>query len=364
MIKKFALILVALLIVGCVKSFEVSTLSDVRTYKILYQLKDNDIIDTVTYNLGFAKRLNEDPSYYFVKEIKDKIESEFGLLDRDFGINLDLKQLEYLSFKLDAITIGPTKNSYAVELILKAIIKLLNKKVSESDAIKILKTLTKKLEDKYDSLKYIIVNDTANLDGYYTIETKIDIDDLPYPKIAQDFEILIVEIADLSVWKMESNFLEIFQSVLGDEGLCVIKKIGIRLDRIESALRQKEQRLITKKTLETLLDIICKKTSVSYATETIDLIIKNLSFKHDVLKYVNINSSRYDEGIDAILVGVEVNLVETNEIGKALWAVIKKIKEISGDINFMEDFKKELGYEYLKKIEEIGVKLNLLEMLR
>jgi len=51
MIKKFALVLVALLMVGCVKSFEVPTLSDVRTYKILYQLKD--IIDTVKIPNGY-----------------------------------------------------------------------------------------------------------------------------------------------------------------------------------------------------------------------------------------------------------------------------------------------------------------------
>jgi len=54
MIKKFAgIILAALLMEGCVKSFEVPTLSDVRLYKILYQIKDKDVIDTVKIPVGY-----------------------------------------------------------------------------------------------------------------------------------------------------------------------------------------------------------------------------------------------------------------------------------------------------------------------
>jgi hypothetical protein len=86
--------------------------------------------------------------------------------------------------------------------------------------------------------------------------------------------------------------------------------------------------------------------------------------KHDILKYITIDGSRYNKGVDSIIIDVEINSVESYELGKALWAVIKKIKEINCDINFIENFKKELGSEFLKKIEDMGVKLGLLEMIR
>lgn len=320
----------------------------------------NEIIDAIT------KRLKEDPSYYFITEIKDKIESEFGSLDKEFGIDLDLKQLKYLFYKIDRIKISEAsvKNSYVVELVLKAIIKLLNKKVSESEAIKVLKTSIKKLENTSDILRYIMINDTPNSDGYYTIETKLDIDNVSSIKIVETFEKLIEEIGISTVWKTEPNFLEEFQSVLGDEGLFVVKKIGVRLDHIETALRQQEHELITKKTLKILIDLTSKKTSVGYAVETVDSIIKNVKLRHGVLKHITIDNSRYDEGVNAILINAEINSVESYELGKALWEVIRKIKEIDGDINFIEDFKKKLGSEYLQKIEGIGINLHLLEMTR
>jgi len=319
----------------------------------------NEIIDTLIEKLGIDKR------YYFTKEIKDEIESKFKSLNEEIRFNLDLRQYEYISDEIEWEKTAEVsiKNSYIMESVLKALINMLNKKVPEAEVIKTLKTSIKKLENINDITKYIIINDTPDEDGYYTIETKTNINDVISIRMADMLERFIEEIGRSIEWNTQHSFLEEFQSAIGDENIYAIKKMGVNLDHIGAVLRQQENEIITKKTLNTLIDLGSKKISVGFAVETIDFIIKKVKLKHDVLKYITIDNYRYDEGFDAIFINPAIKSVESNKLGKALWEIIKNMQEFIRERSFIENFKKELGDEYLKKIEEIGVNLHFLEII-
>jgi hypothetical protein len=181
--------------------------------------------------------------------------------------------------------------------------------------------------------------------------------------MADMLERFIEEIGRSIEWNTQHSFLEEFQSALGDENIYAIKEMGVNLDHIGTVLRQQENEIITKKTLNALIDIGSKKISVGFAVETINFIIKKVKLKHDVLKYITIDKYRYDEGFDAIFINPAIKSVESNKLGKALWEIIKNMQEFIRERNFIENFKKELGDEYLQKIEEIGVNLHFLEII-
>lgn len=319
----------------------------------------NEIIYILTIKLGKNKR------YYFTKEIKDEIESKFKSLGEENIFNLDFRQNEFVSddIDLEKIIEVSIKNSYIIDTILKALITILNKKMPEAEVIKILKTSIKKLENINDITKYIIINDTPDSNGYYTIETKEDINGIIPIRMADMLERFIEEIGRSIKCDIDHSFFEEFKNILGDENLYFIKKMGVNLDRIGVILQQQENEIITKKTLKTLIDISCKKISVGFAVETIDSIIKKVKLKHDVLKYVTIDKYRYNEGINAISIDEAIKSVESHKLGKALWEIIKNTQEITRERNFIEDFKKEFGDEYLQKIEDIGVNLHILKII-
>jgi len=320
----------------------------------------NEIIDALT------KSLEEEPSYYFITEIKDEIESKFESLDKEFGLNLSFKQLNYIARRIEKTKTSSgisIKNSYASELILKTLINVLNRKIPEAQVVKTLRTSINKLEGVHDTLKYVIISDTPDSNGYYDIEINPDIDYAISVKVIAALEKLIEEVGKSIKWTTESSFLKEFQNTLGDDGLSVIKKFGIVFDRMESTLQKQENELITRKTLKTILETVGKKTSVIHAVETIDYVIKNARLKHDVLKYITIDASRYNEGVNALLIDADINSVESYQLGKALWEIIKKVQEINRDANFIDEFKKGLGSESLQKIEDMGINLHLLEMI-
>jgi hypothetical protein len=319
----------------------------------------NEIIDTLIEKLGKDKR------YYFTKEIKEDIESKFRSLGKDIRFNLDLKQYDYISDEIEwkKTTEVLIKNSYIIESVIKALINILNKKYPEAEVIKTLKTSIKKLENINDITGYIIINDTPDEDGYYTIETKTSINDVISIRMADMLERFIEEIGRSIEWNTQHSFLEEFQSALGDENIYAIKKLGVNLNHIGTVLRQQENEIITKKILNTLIELGSMKISIGFTVETIDFIIKKVKLKHDVLKYVTIDKYRYNEGLDAIFIDPAIKTVESNKLGKALWEIIKNMQEFIRDRNFIENLKKELGEEYLQKIEEIGVNLHFLEII-
>ena len=106
------------------------------------------------------------------------------------------------------------------------------------------------------------------------------------------------------------------------------------------------------------------RTSESEAVITIKNIINQLEEKHDVLKYIKIDKSRYSEATDAIQIIPDINSVGSYEIGKAIREIIRMIRINLGDRGdgFIEEFKNKLGKKYLSEIEKMGVNLYFLEL--
>lgn len=305
--------------------------------------------------------IDKNAGFYFIKEFQEAIGDIDGLVLKERGIDLSFMQFEYIEDKKQEIKIVHSK---ILEHVIKTLIYLVNRTFPEKQAIKTVITSIKKLEKKYDFFKYIEMNDTPNPDNFYDIKIIPEINNVYSSIMSKAIEQLIEELGRPNDLKIRQSFIKDFKLALGAEYLIKIEKMGVKLESIESVLLREEHEVLVKKTLEALVDILGSRTSENDAVITIENIINQLEEKHDILKYIKIDKSRYSEAADAIQIIPDINSVDSYKIGKAIREIIKMIRINLGDRGdgFIEEFKNKLGNEYLSEIEKMGVNLYFLEL--
>jgi len=307
-----------------------------------------------------VKYLERDADFFFIKELQDAL-NDTGLGAIVEKLNLSCRQLEYIVDRTQTLRID---NSELVEHVLKALTFLLNRTLSEVQAIKTMADSIKNLEGEYKFLNYIEISDTPDSEGFYIIRALPDINNVSSAGIAEALQKIIEGVSISTEWEGEESFIDAFKSELGEKQLSKIEKLGVNLSYIQTRLSRMKHKEITKKTLDALVKIVDGRTHESFAVATLDDVIKKLEETYDVLKYIKIDKSRYAEGANAISIIPEVNNVKPYDLSKALREVIKMTGTHLGNktTSFIEDFKKQIGKEYIQEIEKIGVSLHFLEL--
>lgn len=317
----------------------------------------NDIIKSA------VRHLERKADYFFIREFKEVIDSIPDLKIEQEGINLGHMQLQYFVDRKGLLKI---KNSEVTENVIRALTNLLNKILPEKRAVEIMIAAVRKLEEKYDFLKYIKISDTSDSDGFYTIRVLPDINNVSSAEMAEAIEKLIENVGVSIDWKDEEvSFIESFKNELLEEQLEKIGKKGVDLSRIQMILSRKEYEEVARKALEALVMVVGRKTSEGFAIITVNKAIKKLRETYDILKYIKIDESRYTQGANAITITSEVNDAEPYELAKALREIIRTTGMFLDEKNtasYIEDFKEQLGKEYLNEFERIGVNLYFLEL--
>ena len=310
-----------------------------------------------------VRNLDRNAGFFFINEFQKAIDDNVDLVLKENNIDLGLMKRHNIMDEILNI-----ENSEVVKHVIMALTRSLNRTVPEAQSIKTVIALVKKLEGKYDFLKYIEMTNTPDLDALYSIRVLPSIN--PYINnvsptyMGEALQKLIEEVGKSIEYETDQSFIEDFKNELEDEYLLKIKEVGVKLDLIRNLLLRPGHELLVKKTLEALIDIVGKRTSEGFAVVTIDTVIEKLEKRHDVLKFIKIDKSRYMDGFDAISIMPDINSVESYKLGKAIQDIIKVTQENLKDKarSVIEDFKNKLGDIYLSKIEEMGVNLFLLEM--
>ncbi|MEM0466433.1 MAG: hypothetical protein QXX20_02370 [Candidatus Thermoplasmatota archaeon] len=122
---------------------------------------------------------------------------------------------------------------------------------------------------------------------------------------------------------------------------------------------------IMKKVLTTMITISGRKTTEGYATSVLETLLKQLSSRYDFLKYIDVKDTQFLEERTPITVLSNVNVVSSEEIGKALYDIIttmnKNLGEDAGHF-FIKEISRNLTEEYNNAIRSMGVDLNLMQL--
>jgi hypothetical protein len=309
-----------------------------------------------------VSQLNKKADYFFIKEFHEAFADILNFDLNDLNLNLNLMQFQYIvDRKHDHEAI---KNSEVIENILIALTILINKKLSETLAIRTMVSTVNKLKEKYSLFNHVEISETSDSKGYYSINTLPGIDDIDYIQISQAIEAIIEEIGILIECENDEQFIINLKDELGERHLSAMKKMGINLDHIQNRLFKCGHELLIKRVISVLIEMIGRETSVGFAVSALDKIINNLQEKYEILKYIKIDENNYDKGPEAFYIEPEINSVESFKIGKAIREIIKTIYNSLGakTYNFIDEFKNKLGERYLSEIEKLGVNLHFLEL--
>lgn len=316
----------------------------------------NEMIKTMGKNVGF----------YYIKEIQEDLERELGEFFNEYDVNLNIKQQEHLLeiMEASAITIQEIKNSEIFEIVLSGFVRLLNKKISESFTKDLVMACIKKLEVQYDFLKYFNIKEIRDPRSPYQVTIDPEIDNILIAERAEVLERLIEEIGRSADLDTRRFIGEKFEMLLDNRDLSKIKRIGVKLNEIEKSLRKEGHQLILNEIFRSILGIIEKKIAVDFGVKYLDALVKKNCEKHEVLKYIKIDKTRLEEGLNAIEIDPAINSVDSYDLGKAIKDLLVRAQIDLKDLtnNFFNDFEQNIDKEYLPEIEKMGVNLHILEL--
>lgn len=311
-----------------------------------------------------VKYLEKNADFFFIKEFQESLsdikELNLNMDLKEKGLDLSLMQFKYIVDKKREYKI---KYSEVIENVIRSLSVLINQILPEAKTIETIINLIKKQELEFPFLRHIKISKTPNQQGFYSIDALPEIDDVPSVLITKSLNNIIEEVGKNIEWGKEKSFIDAFKDELGEESLLKLKDMGVNLNNIKILLKREYESLVMK-VLETIINLIDKETSKGFSIVLINSILEKLENKFDVLKYIKIDKSHFSDGINAISFSEEINSIEPYQLGKAIKEIINTTQHDLEDnaYFFIEEFKKQIGKEYLEKLDEIGVNLHLLEM--
>ncbi len=117
--------------------------------------------------------------------------------------------------------------------------------------------------------------------------------------------------------------------------------------------------------LQTLINMSGRKTTAGHAVSTMNDLIEKLKDKYGFLKHIEINDTRYTEISSPVTVMADINSINSNELGKALYDIIKSINITLGkDAGhfFIRELRRNIGENYSTRMEDMGVDLSLMQL--
>lgn len=130
-------------------------------------------------------------------------------------------------------------------------------------------------------------------------------------------------------------------------------------------MSKSENSEILKYILKRLIDISSRKTSYGNAVTTMNNSVNNLKEKYDFLKHVEIKNTQFSESDNSINIMSDINKIESNEMGKALYAIIKTMNKSLGKNAghfFIKELRSGMDEDYHTMISDMGIDLSLLQL--
>ena len=128
---------------------------------------------------------------------------------------------------------------------------------------------------------------------------------------------------------------------------------------------QIENSEVIRHVLRTLIGISSRKTTEDHAILVMDSLMRKLTKRYDFLKNVETKDTRFSEFYDPVTVMNDIDEVESNETGKALYDIIMTMNnDLGKDAGhfFIKELRNNIGDMYHSTIEDMGIDLGLMQL--
>jgi hypothetical protein len=313
----------------------------------------NDLMINLTKNMG------KNAGYYFIREIKEALPFDYELAIKKIGVDLDLIQLQYVTETKEKFKFK-IENSDVLTYSYKALFHILDREFDKSTAISTLTNLIMKLKDQYKLISSIEINDTRSIQGVDPINVDRFVNSEDPQKVGELIQKSFQDLNNFFSEKSNVSLVNELKEYLNADYLFKLEEMGVSLD-----ILQLSHVLVFKNVLKALVDIISDTTTQNYAILLVNNVLRKFEDRFEYLEQVKIDSSRFSDSGDGIIVTKELNSVRPSELGRGIRKIMEDLIGSLGEeagSQFVEKFKKRVGKAHLLRIEEIGVNLHLMEL--
>jgi len=314
-----------------------------------------EFIETVTQMMG------KNAGYYFLREIKEDLPSDYEKTIKEVGVDFDFLQLKFITdikqnFKFQI------ENADALNHVMSTLFDILDREIGRDAAFKTLSEFVSRLSTKYEILKYVKINDVRAIRGVDVVNINKDVNLVNPNKVGAAVQKLIQELNTQLGESDRFSLIEKLKNDLNDDYIFKLREIGVDLDVI-----QLKQTLVVKHVFKALVDILSEYSTESYAILMVNNALGKFGDTFEYMKYIRIDGIHFSEGLDAVIVPTDIESVGGSDLGRGLQKIIESFVQSLGENAgryFVEKFRERLGKAYVLRIEEMGVNLHLIELKR
>ncbi|MCK4995249.1 MAG: hypothetical protein KAR55_00030 [Thermoplasmatales archaeon] len=315
----------------------------------------NEFLENIIGSMG------KNAGYYFLKEIKEDMSSEYGAIIKEIGVDLDFLQLKFHA-ELKQFSRLQTKNSEMLRNFTNILFDILDKDYGRTAAFITLNELVGRLGTEYETLRYVQINDIRSVQGVDIVTINSDVDKADSSEVGAAIQRIVQELNNYYADKGGFNLIEKLKNQLSSDYIFQLEMIGINLEVI-----QLKKELVIKHIIIALIDVLSRSSNPSSSIMVVNDVIKKFQERFEFLNKIKIDSEQFSKGNDGVVVSPEIEDVNSSELGRGIQKVVEDLTislgEEAGE-NFIEIFKKRLGKAYVLRIEEMGVNLHLMELKR
>jgi len=130
-------------------------------------------------------------------------------------------------------------------------------------------------------------------------------------------------------------------------------------------MTEMENSEVIRHVLDKLINITSRKTTSGHAISTLFKSIKELEKKYGFLKHIEIKDTQFIELEEPITVMSDIDNVSSDDIGRALYDIIKSMNSNLGDNAghfFIKELKNSIEDDYNTTMVNMGLDLGLMQL--
>jgi len=266
------------------------------------------------------------------------------------------------------------ENKEIIGRILRSTILVIGRRTSEAYANVIIGNAIRELSEKYNFLNKIKIVGTKYTELTDKIIIKTDIENIESGEVGRATRDFIEKITRMMGKNAGYYFIKEIKEDLPYDYEQSIKDYYIDLDLLQFKFITEIKLSIKKRisnseilnySLRILMDILDKDIGKNASYEMVSELVERLNINYDVLKYATVNDVRVIQGASSVYVAPEVNSVDSKKVGIAIQKIIQEIYNSlsdTGRYSFISKFKNYYNSDYLFKLEEIGVNLDIIQL--
>lgn len=266
------------------------------------------------------------------------------------------------------------ENKEILGRILRSTIGVISRRTSEAYANVIIGNALKELEEKHSFLRHVEIQGTQYTEMFDVVTIASDLNNVEPKEIGRAAKEFLEKITKSMGKNAGYYFIKEIKDDLPYDYEKTIKELGIDLDLLQlefiteikrSFKSQLSNSDIIKHSIKTLFDILDREIGRDYAFSTISEVVKRFSTEYSLLRYVKINDIRSIQNVDLVSVAPDLDEIEPTNVGTAIQKIIQEVNYLLGEqggFTFIEKLRNNINEDYIFRLGEMGVNINVLQL--